>query len=75
MRSILAMTPDELTQASDCTLAESRRVLACLLSDGKRDLDAMKRPVSKVKRAQLRQGFESSLPQVIETIEDPLKQG
>ncbi len=74
MRSILAMTPDELTQASDCTLAESRRVLACLLSDGKRDLDAMKRPVSKVKRAQLRQGFESSLPQVIETIEDPRDQ-
>lgn len=74
MRSILTMTPDELTQASDCTLAESRRVLACLLSDGKRDLDAMKRPVSKVKRAQLRQGFESSLPQVIETIEDPQDQ-
>ncbi|MFT5587241.1 MAG: 23S rRNA (adenine2503-C2)-methyltransferase [Cognaticolwellia sp.] len=74
MRSILAMTPDELAQASDCTMAESRRVLACLLSEGNQDLDAMKRPVSKAKRAQLRQGFESTLPQVIETIEDPQDQ-
>ena len=72
MRSLLAMSPDELAQASDCTLPEARRVLAWVLSEGQSDLDAMKRPVSKAKRAQLLERFDWSLPQVIETVEDPV---
>lgn len=72
MRSLLAMSPEELALASDCTLPESRRVLAWLLSEGQSDLNAMKRPVSKAKRAQLIERFHWSLPQVVETVEDPV---
>lgn len=72
MRSILDLSPGDLAAETHCTEAEARRVLAWLISNGQEDLDQMKRPVSKAKRAQLIDRFHWTRPKVLEEVLDPV---
>lgn len=77
MSSLFRLRPDELVAASEgwgtpCTEAEARRVLAWVVSHGRTDLDAMKRPVRRDLRAALQAHASTARPVVLERVADPV---
>ncbi len=67
--NLLGATASELAAQVDCTPAEARRVLACLVSQGSTHLSGMKRPVSKRIQARIQQ-HSWSRPRVLARVED-----
>lgn len=77
MSSLFRLRPDELVDActgwgTPCTEAEARRVLAWVVSHGRTDLDAMRRPVRRALREALLTHSSMARPEVLDRVEDPV---
>lgn len=68
--SLLDRSPEQLVLEVGCTLSEARRALSHLISHGNRDLEGMKRPLSKTLRAHLLDTYSLERPKVLRTVED-----